>query len=210
MSGRRRDETAFWEAFERLRPEILGALLDIVAVALRRHASVTLDHLPRMADFARWVVAGEPACPWPAGRFLAIYAGNRAQAVEATLDGDPVADLLRGFASWSGTATELLAELNRGDLAVHLRPKDWPTKARQIGDAVRRLAPALRQVGVDVQFVKGRKHGRLIIIVGPGTPVTPPASPASPHSRVGVQAAKTDCSVAADTAGEGWGDPFNA
>ena len=235
----RRDEAACWKAFERLRPEILGALLDIAAVALRHHASVTLDHLPRMADFARWIVAGEPACPWPAGTFMAIYAGNRAQAVEATLDGDPVADLLRGFGSWSGTATELLAELNRGDLAAHLRPKDWPTKPRQIGDAVRRLAPALRQVGVDVQFLKGRKHGRLIAIVGPGQPVTPPASPASPfvptpphrpplgdasrdmgdagdavspHSRVRVQAAKTGCSIAADTEAieaENWIDPFN-
>ncbi len=236
--GRRRDEAAFWKAFERLRPEILGSLLDIVATALRHHASVTLDHLPRMADFARWIVAGESACPWPAGTFMAIYAGNRAQAVEATLDGDPVADLVRGFASWSGTATELLAELNRGDLAAHQRPKDWPTKPRQIGDAVRRLAPALRQVGVDVQFVKGRKHGRLITIVGPRTPVTPPASPpspaspivpappyrpplgdavtatgdagdaVSPHARVGVQAATTGCGIADDTAWMEWVDPF--
>jgi hypothetical protein len=159
----RRDESAYWAQFESARPEILGALLDIVAVALRDVDTVMLDRPPRMADFAKWMAAAEPVCPWLAGTFMRAYEGNRSQAVEATLDGDPIADLVKVLAkaSWVGTAKELLDELTRRTPEASHRQKDWPTKPRQVGDAVRRLAPALRQIGIDVTF-KRQASRRLI------------------------------------------------
>jgi hypothetical protein len=119
-----------------------------------------------MADFAVWSVAAEPACPWPDGAFLEAYAGNRQGSVESTLDGDPVADVVRALAPWSGTATELLTELNtRTDEAI-TRRKDWFSRPRQVSDALRRIAPGLRKVGLDVDFVRhGRARTRLIEIV---------------------------------------------
>ena len=89
---RRIDEAQFWSNFESARPRILGALLDAVVVGLRRLPEVHLERKPRMADFALWGVAVEPACPYPVGTFLKAYEGNRQGAVEAVLDGDPVAD----------------------------------------------------------------------------------------------------------------------
>jgi hypothetical protein len=56
-SEKRRTESELWEAFKRDRPGILGSLLDIVCAGMRRLASVQLKELPRMADFARWIVA---------------------------------------------------------------------------------------------------------------------------------------------------------
>ncbi len=56
--------------FESARPRILGALLDAVVLALKRENHVHAASWPRMADFARWVVAAEPRLPWPAGSFL--------------------------------------------------------------------------------------------------------------------------------------------
>ena len=65
----RRDEAELWATFNRARPTILGAMLDAVVVALRNLPTVKLTSLPRMADFAKWVVAGEPGLGWaPAGR----------------------------------------------------------------------------------------------------------------------------------------------
>ena len=110
---RRKDEATFWREFNLVRPRILGALLDAVSCGLRRLPDVQLERKPRMADFALWSVAAEPACPWPDGTFLEAYAANRQGAAEATLDGDPVADVVRTIARWSGTATELLALLNQ-------------------------------------------------------------------------------------------------
>ncbi len=71
--AQRRDESRFWSGFEQARPLLLGALLEIVTVALRNEASVILDKMPRMADFAKWIVAAEPACPWAPGTFLEVY-----------------------------------------------------------------------------------------------------------------------------------------
>ena len=58
---RRRPEAEIWGAFEAARPQILGALLDAVAHGLSAVSDVRLQQLPRMADFAVWSTACEPA-----------------------------------------------------------------------------------------------------------------------------------------------------
>src|SRR5262249_37083031 len=57
----RRDERDYWAAFEQAQPRILGTLLGGVAAALAHEADIQIDRPPRMADFARWVAAAEPA-----------------------------------------------------------------------------------------------------------------------------------------------------
>src|SRR5262249_5214445 len=122
---KRRDEAIFWAEFESARPRILGALLDAMATGLNRRCHITLERKPRMADFALWGVAVEPACPWPAGTFLQAYAGNRQGAVDDLLDGDPVVDLIRMVVPWIGTATELLEQANLKLPDTTTKKKDW-------------------------------------------------------------------------------------
>ena len=185
----RRDEATFWREFHRVRPRILGALLDAMSCGLRRLPAVHLKRKPRMADFAMWSVAVEPACPWTDGVFLDAYAGNRQGAVEATLDGDPVADVVRALAPWSGTATALLAELNKRSPENVTKRKDWFSRPRQVSDALRRLAPALRRVGVDVTF---KKSGTRRIEIQPvGAPIASTSSRGQ-DSRVDPANAQTD------------------
>src|SRR5262249_36836984 len=62
--SQRRTEGDFWREFEVARPRILGALFDVVAAGLKALPTVKLTSLPRMADFARWVRACEPALGW--------------------------------------------------------------------------------------------------------------------------------------------------
>ena len=57
----RRTEHELWEEFERIWPRILGALLEVVSGGLRNERLVTLMYPLRMADFAVWVTAAEPA-----------------------------------------------------------------------------------------------------------------------------------------------------
>jgi hypothetical protein len=45
----RRSEDEFWKAFEAVRPQVLGALLDGIAAAIANEHAVVLEHLPRMA-----------------------------------------------------------------------------------------------------------------------------------------------------------------
>ncbi|MCZ6653515.1 MAG: hypothetical protein O7D91_10875 [Planctomycetota bacterium] len=75
-TGRRKTETEFWGAFERAKPRILGGLLNAVSTALKNVASTRLRLLPRMADFATWVVSAESALPFEAGAFMSAYNTN--------------------------------------------------------------------------------------------------------------------------------------
>ena len=190
--GNRRPEAELWAAFDAARPRLLGALLSAVSAALRERGRVRLHRLPRMADFAVWVCAAEQGCgvPWERGDFLAAYAGNRAAAVEAGIEASPVGPALlawlEGRTTWTGTATDLLAEL---DAAADDRSKwsrGWPGSGRALSDALRRLAPSLRARGVDVIWLPRTKRGRVFRIVKTGE--TPsPSSPPSPIPAGGTE-----------------------
>jgi hypothetical protein len=157
----RRTEAEFWAAFDAQAPRLFAAILRAVALGLRELPDVRLDTLPRMADFSRW---GEGVCRalgWPPGTFLKAYQGNRQAAVESVLEDAPVAAAVRSWVAtcpdqtWEGNAAGLLDELNRQDPARTANPR-WPKSPRGLSGHLRRLAPALRAVGLDVKFGAGR------------------------------------------------------
>jgi hypothetical protein len=157
---RRRDE--LWRAFETSRPRLLGALLTAASAALGREPYVRLDSLPRMADFATWVVAAEPALGLRPGQFLASYDGSRAAAHDLALEASPIAAPIQGLADqgdWSGTATELLEALSGLTPETQRRAKGWPTTAPALSAALRSIAPNLRAVGIGVEFSNQPKLG---------------------------------------------------
>ena len=129
--SRRRPESELWRQYEFAWPVILGGLCDAAASALRNQAHVRLGSLPRMADFAVWVVAAESALGHAPGEFMNAYSGNRRGVVESTIDADIVAraikDMMCDRDEWTGTNTELLAVLNT--LVVDERAKKSQTLA---------------------------------------------------------------------------------
>lgn len=151
---RRVDEDSLWKQFHETRPRILGALLDAVVMALRNLPTVKLDVMPRMADFCRWVVAAEPALPWTPGNFMAAYNANRAAGNDLALEASPVAavivKLMEGKPEWTGTATQLLKELDSLIDEAGKRRPDWPKTARGLSGAIKRITPALRRGGIVV------------------------------------------------------------
>ena len=175
---KRRGEEAFWADFTAVRAGILGGLCDALACALGRIADVHLDRLPRMADFAAWVTAAEPALGWTDGAFTDAYAGNRADAVEVALDASPICPLLLNVAAagFEGTATELLASLG-AELVGRLgengaekaqRAKDWPRNARALRAELDRIAPNLRALGYDVTHNRdGHDRRRTVTLSAP-------------------------------------------
>jgi hypothetical protein len=161
----RRAERSFWVELEAARPRILGALLDAVSTALKRAEDVRIERLPRMADFATWVTAAEPAFGWPEGACLAAYTRNRGEAVEVGLEADPVAGSVRQLAeahgSWEGTAGDLRDALEALVPETTRKTKDWPKTAKALTDRFKRIAPALRDVGVEVARGPRAGKGRL-------------------------------------------------
>jgi hypothetical protein len=162
----RRTEAELDAAFEKCRPELLGALLDAASTALRNWSTTQPERLPRMADFARWVEAGAPAFGWEPGQFITIFTANRSEAdeiaIEALPAGAAVRVFMKGKTHWGGSATDLLTLLNdqAGDTA---RDRTWPKKAHNLSNQLKRLAPNLRRLGLEVQTgVRGTDGSRLI------------------------------------------------
>jgi hypothetical protein len=173
-----RPEAELWAAFESERPRILGVLLDAVVQGLKRLPETRLEKLPRMADFALWAAACETAF-WPAGTFWSAYCGNRDEAVEGVIDADPIAAALRALMAarteWTGTASDLLGALAEAAGERVAKSKTWPDSPRALASRLRRAAPFLRKIGIEVAFKKeGRARARIINITN--ITVTPPSA----------------------------------
>ncbi|MGO8924949.1 MAG: CHC2 zinc finger domain-containing protein [Xanthobacteraceae bacterium] len=152
---KRRQRGDLLATFERERPRILGALLDAVAYGLAHLHHVRLDRLPRMAEFAVWIAACEPAL-WPAGSFLTAYETSREAAVGTTIEADLVASALRDFmgahVTWTGTASDLLGALALYVPDAQRRSKHWPTLPHFLSGRLRRAAPIMRDIGITITF----------------------------------------------------------
>jgi hypothetical protein len=160
----RRDEETLLAEFEAARPCIFGALLDAVAGALAELPNVKLDRLPRMADFAKWATAAEPALGWPRETFMAAYNRNREAANELALEASPIAsklaELLAGKSHWEGTAGELLTDLEATFDNGAKPPHGWPKNPRALSAHLRRLAPNLQAAGWSIDFGRSNDRGR--------------------------------------------------
>jgi hypothetical protein len=171
----RRPEAELWAEFETERPRLLGALLDAVVVGLKQLPQTRLEKLPRLADFATWIAACETAF-WPAGTFANAYCDNRDQSADSVIDADPVAAAVRAVMAartvWTGNASGLLGALIEvvGDRIANART--WPDSPRALSGRLRRAAPFLRKIGIEIAYVReGRARTRTIVIT------TPPSEP---------------------------------
>lgn len=164
----RRSEHELLARFESQRGRILGALLDALVSALREMPGVKLTSLPRLADFAILGTAAEAGLGAAPGSFMAAYDGNRQAAHGLAIENAPVAEAVRTLLergeAWEGTASELLVALIPL-LPAHAKHAT-PRSPKALGDALRRLAPNLRGVGIAVCFTRGsdRKRTRIVRI----------------------------------------------
>ncbi len=157
---KRINETKLFQELETVLPSILGGLLNAVSTALRNINHVKLDKLPRMADFAMFVVAAEEALPWQKGKFMEAYLNNRRNIIENAINADVVAiTIYQWFEDkdhWEGTATDLLNELEKflkdnGNREA-IRLKHWPQDGASLGRKLRRIATFLRSLDINIVF----------------------------------------------------------
>src|SRR5262245_2353333 len=65
---------------------------------------------------------------------------------------------------FAGTATELLRALNEVASETQQKAKGWPKSPAVLAKILRRIAPPLRKVGIDVSFPERENRQRRIII----------------------------------------------
>lgn len=155
--------------FEAERNGIFGGLMDQLVAALKILPSVVTEdlELPRMADFALLGEAVYRVNGEAPGAFLAYYSGKRTETVHRTLDSSPVGAAALSYLEkhqlgFEGTVKGLMEAL------APFRPngEGWPHSPRGFADAFRRVAPALRMVGVTATIATkpGRDGYRCVLM----------------------------------------------
>ncbi|MFE5872129.1 ATP-binding protein [Streptomyces roseifaciens] len=197
----RREEAELDEAYADAHSAILASLFDLLADVLKALPDVQLAERPRMADFARVLAAVDQVKGWTT---LESYKASARDAVADVLDGEPFAQAVVALVDRSGpegvtlTASDLLERVPTPDKL----PKKWPKDPTRAGGQLKRLAPALRTIGIEVddsQRGPKPKKQRLYILTSTDerrkateeqrrhdqserSEQRPPASPQSPQS----------------------------
>lgn len=165
---KRRDERELLREFEEERPRLIGALLNTVSAGLRNLPSVSLPHLPRMADFARWGCAVEEHLGFASGEFLAAYRQNLDDANAAALEASPVARAVHQYliglpdGHFNGSAKRLLEEITVfvestkhpgiSSQALERKHPSWPKSPNKLSGEIRRIQPNLQKLGISCEF----------------------------------------------------------
>jgi hypothetical protein len=162
---KRKTESSFWSDFEREKPAILSALLSAVSCGLRNLDTITIDGLPRMADFAHWVTACERGLGLNENAFLNIYDENQRDVHAVVLEDSILAEVIQEFCEKNAINDECdVSDVLLKDFLVQLKEaagdkrsndKRFPKSSRGLRSGLERINPNLREIGIHVTF-----HGK--------------------------------------------------
>ena len=165
LAEARRDDADTSAAWERDRPKVFGALLDLFSAALAILPSVKLTHKQRMADFERFGEAVARALGFEPGDFQRDYAELVRAGIDRALESNAVAQVLDKYFedritpwNWQGTAGQLYDLLN----TQHVPDRStWPRSPKGLADQLRRIAPAYRAKGIEITHLGHSREGAL-------------------------------------------------
>ncbi len=167
---RRRTERKLDADFSRQRPAILGACFDALSHAIKKHPTIHLPELPRMADFATWGVCIAEGLGYTQHDFLSLYRGHISDLNTLAIEGQPfiqaVIELVNSSTNgWRGTASQLLQEATRAAEreGIDTRSKAWPRGARWASTRLDEGKANLQQTGIEIDRVT--EQGRRLIIL---------------------------------------------
>lgn len=155
-------ESELQKLFNEKQAGIFGGLLDLFAKSLAILPNVTILKPPRMTDFAHFGEAIYQASGKKPGIFMQDYKKGREAAVMQSIESSPIASAVIELAQsteFTGTVGDLLNRLEsfrpRGDTG-------WPKSAKGLSDLLKRFSPAMRVVGVSVEFESKGSRGRIV------------------------------------------------
>ncbi|MGW4033098.1 ATP-binding protein [Streptomyces sp. NPDC004838] len=187
---KRREEAELDAAYAEAHASVLASLFELLAQVLKVLPDIVLTERPRMADFARVLAAVDQVQGWDT---LDSYKASARDAVADVLDGEPFAQAVVALVDAAGpdgvtvTAQELLDAV----AAPERLPKKWPKDSTRAGGALKRLAPALRTIGINVDDTqrqpKGNRSRLYQLTTSESRRKTAPAAPTAPATGSDLQ-----------------------
>ena len=168
--NQRIEEREILKSLDSIKGAVFGVVLDGISSALRNIEAVT-PRGPRMIDAVKWATAAEEGLKLPTGSFMRAYAKNQQDMVLTSLESSPfisaLLDMVRGKRHWTGNPTDLLEMLPRyaRDEGA-IKSKAWPKTPGWTGKILRRHAPALRKIGLEVDLSRKSTERRITLSLG--------------------------------------------
>jgi hypothetical protein len=155
---------------EAARPRILGAMLTTLSQTLAKLPNTKPEKLPRMADYALFSIAAEKALGLKGGEFLKVFDRSREQSRQVVLEASPLSEAIMKMMenypipqSFTGEASQLLAKLEEHAERGVPQSKAWPRTPITLNRQLDRLAPDLKEWGIEITRSRTNK-GRFIHI----------------------------------------------
>lgn len=150
----RTEITDLWNQYKLSHAGLLGSLLSIFSESLSRlkHIELPQADRPRLAEFAKLGMAVAETMGKTGQEFLTQFNASRQEAIARTIDASPVASALIEWFDDSNRRTTVLPVKQLFLQVERKRPQNtdsWPRSAKGFADALRRIAPALRSVGIE-------------------------------------------------------------
>lgn len=163
-----RPEKLMEEEWKNALPGILGGFFTSISKAITIVPKVTGHEKFRMSDFAQWGAALSEAMGYSQDEFFKKYQESvdrkwQETAEENTLVNKLVAVVEESNGEWQGSVTALLEKVNPEDC----HDKHLPSSQKALSSELLRIAPILRNVGIDVIRSARREAGtgrKLIVL----------------------------------------------
>lgn len=174
----RRKEQYILDEFEKMIPQLLGYILDVLVKVIRMKESngIELTEFPRMADFAECGEMISRCMGFPENAFVIAYQNNIKVQISEIIESNQIATCIRELIfskyeehkEWIGTPSSLLLELEvvAESLKINIRGRYWPKAPNALSRRLKEIIPTLREIGVEIEFLtnQGPTKARLIKI----------------------------------------------
>jgi len=179
----RKPEQDLWDAFNAAHPRIMGGIFDTLAKAMALMPTVKIDHLPRLADFAKWGYAIAEALGNSGEKFLEDFTRNvehqNESVTEKNVLSQSILTLMVDESAYLNTVADTHKELKKiaGEDA---KDTTFPKLPHHLRSQLERLRSTLHEHGISYQFFDRQKTGVKILFNKAGSSASS-GTPASPE-----------------------------
>lgn len=185
----RKPEELLWEAFHEALPRILGGIFDTLVKAMVIYPTVSLEQLPRLADFAKWGYAIAEALGKSGKQFIDDFTQNVRNQNESVTEKNVLCQTLLSFMVDETDHLSSVAAVHKELKKIageDAKDATFPKLPHHLRGQLDRLRPTLLEQGIAYQFFDRQKTGIKILFSktdSPGSSASPVvlASPASPQ-----------------------------
>lgn len=175
--GNQRRMKAIWTEFDRIKPQLLGYIHDILVMVLKwkkdNPGIELIKEYPRLADWAEYCEIIAHCMGEKEGAFMAAYNSNIDLQTQEVIEGSDVAIALQIFmdlmGKWEGSATQLLEKLHgiATSNSIDIKNRYWPKTANRLSRSLKILQRTLREVDIEIEWLRDtgtKKSARIIKI----------------------------------------------